>query len=45
MPGVSVAVVRDFAIHWTRGYGVADFATSAATTPTTLFEPPRSVSP
>ncbi len=25
-------------VHWTRGYGVADVATSAATTPTTLFQ-------
>ena len=38
VPGVSVAVIQDFAIHWTRGYGVADVATRAATTPTTLFQ-------
>ena len=27
--GLSVAVIRDFAIHWTRGYGVADVVSGA----------------
>jgi CubicO group peptidase (beta-lactamase class C family) len=38
VPGLSVAVVRDFAIHWTRGYGTADTTTGAATQPDTLFQ-------
>ena len=29
VPGVSVAVIRDFQIHWARGYGVADVETGA----------------
>jgi CubicO group peptidase (beta-lactamase class C family) len=27
VPGVSVAVVKDFAIHWAKAYGVADVET------------------
>lgn len=38
VPGLSVAVIRDFAIHWTRGYGVADVGTGAKTAPDTLFQ-------
>jgi len=38
VPGLSVAVIKDFAIEWTRGYGVADVATGARTTPDTRFQ-------
>ena len=38
VPGLSVAVIRDFAIHWTRGYGLADVVSGATTTPDTLFQ-------
>ncbi len=38
VPGLSVAVIKDFEIHWTRGYGVADVATGAATTADTRFQ-------
>lgn len=27
VPGVSVAVIKDSAVHWSRGYGVADVET------------------
>ena len=30
VPGVSVAVIKDFAIHWAKGYGVADVESGAA---------------
>ena len=35
VPGASIAVIEDFAITGTRGYGVAS---SARTTPDTLFQ-------
>jgi CubicO group peptidase (beta-lactamase class C family) len=38
VPGMSIAVIRDFEIHWTRGYGVADVATGAKVDPDTLFQ-------
>ena len=38
VPGASVAVIHDFAIHWSRGYGKADVLTQAAVTPDTLFQ-------
>lgn len=38
VPGVSIAVIKDFEIAWTRGYGVADVATGAKTTADTLFQ-------
>jgi CubicO group peptidase (beta-lactamase class C family) len=38
VPGVSVAVIRDFKIHWTKAYGVADVETGAAVDPHTLFQ-------
>lgn len=38
VPGASIAVIQDFRIQWTRGYGVADVVTGAKTTPDTLFQ-------
>lgn len=38
VPGVSVAVIRDFEIHWAKGYGVADVETGAAVDANTLFQ-------
>ena len=38
VPGLSVAVIRDFAIHWTRGYGVADVVSGAPAAADTLYQ-------
>ena len=38
VPGVSIAVIKDFEIHWSRGYGVADAVTGAKVGPDTLFQ-------
>ena len=38
VPGVSIAVIKDFEIHWSRGYGVADVASGAKVVPDTLFQ-------
>ena len=38
VPGVSVAVIHDFEIHWAKGYGTADVETGADVDPTTLFQ-------
>jgi CubicO group peptidase (beta-lactamase class C family) len=38
VPGISVAVVHDFQLHWSRGYGVADVETGAAVGQETLFQ-------
>jgi CubicO group peptidase (beta-lactamase class C family) len=38
VPGLSVAVIRDFDIHWTRAYGVADVVSGAAVNTETLFQ-------
>jgi CubicO group peptidase (beta-lactamase class C family) len=38
VPGVSVAVVEDGRIVWTRAFGVADSATGSPATPETLFQ-------
>jgi CubicO group peptidase (beta-lactamase class C family) len=38
VPGVSIAVIKDFEIHWSRGYGVADVASGARVVPDTLFQ-------
>ena len=37
VPGVSVAVISNFAIDWARGYGVADVASGAMVTADTPF--------
>ena len=38
VPGVSVAVIRDFEIHWEKGYGVADVETGAPVHTETMFQ-------
>ena len=38
VPGVSVAVIWDFEIHWAKGYGTADVETGAAVDTKTLFQ-------
>jgi CubicO group peptidase (beta-lactamase class C family) len=38
VPGVSVAVIKDFKIHWAKGYGVADAETNRPVDPNTLFQ-------
>jgi CubicO group peptidase (beta-lactamase class C family) len=38
VPGVSVAVIHDFRIHWAKGYGVADVETQAPVDTETLFQ-------
>ena len=36
--GVSIAIIRDFKIHWAKAYGVADVSTGAAVDTETLFQ-------
>jgi CubicO group peptidase (beta-lactamase class C family) len=38
VPGVSVAVIREFEIHWAKGYGVADVETGAMVDTETMFQ-------
>lgn len=38
VPGVSVAVIRNFEVHWAKGYGVADVETGRRVEPGTLFQ-------
>jgi CubicO group peptidase (beta-lactamase class C family) len=38
VPGVSVAVIKDFKIDWAKGYGVADVATGTRVDADTLFQ-------
>ena len=38
VPGVSIAVIRDFQIHWAKGYGIADVATGAPVDTGTMFQ-------
>jgi len=38
IPGLSVAVVKDFAIHWAKGYGVRDSRSGEPVTEDTLFQ-------
>ena len=38
VPGVSIAVIHDFEIHWAKGYGVADVETSAPVNTETMFQ-------
>jgi len=38
VPGVSVAVIRDFKVHWAKSWGVADVETGAVTTNDTMYQ-------
>ncbi|MSO50026.1 MAG: class A beta-lactamase-related serine hydrolase [Acidobacteria bacterium] len=38
VPGVSVAVIRDFKIEWARGYGIADAEAGTPVTTDTMFQ-------
>jgi len=38
VPGVSIAVIRDFDIHWAKGYGTADVETGKPVNTETLFQ-------
>jgi len=38
VPGLSVAVIKDFRVHWAKAWGVADVETKAAVDTTTLFQ-------
>ena len=38
VPGVSVAVIKDFKIEWAKGYGIADVESGAPVTTDTLFQ-------
>jgi CubicO group peptidase (beta-lactamase class C family) len=38
VPGVSVAVIKDFKIEWARGYGVADVDSGTPVTADTMFQ-------
>ncbi len=38
VPGVSIAIIRDFEIHWAKGYGIADVETGAPVNTETVFQ-------
>ena len=38
VPGVSIAVVKDFKIHWAKGWGVADVETGTPVKAETMFQ-------
>jgi CubicO group peptidase (beta-lactamase class C family) len=38
VPGVTVAVIKDFEVHWAKGYGIADVETGAPVDTETMFQ-------
>lgn len=38
VPGVSIAVIRDFDVHWAKGYGIADVISGAPVDTETMFQ-------
>ena len=38
VPGMSIAVIRDFEVHWAKGYGTADVETGMPVDDETLFQ-------
>jgi CubicO group peptidase (beta-lactamase class C family) len=38
VPGVSIAVIKDSKLHWTKGYGIKDVTTMEPVTEITLFQ-------
>lgn len=38
VPGISIAIIKDFKIHWAKGYGVADVETGIKVNTETLFQ-------
>lgn len=38
VPGISVTVIKDFKIHWSKAYGIADVATNESAKSDTLFQ-------
>jgi CubicO group peptidase (beta-lactamase class C family) len=38
VPGISIAVIHDFEIHWAKGYGIADVETGAPVDTETMFQ-------
>jgi CubicO group peptidase (beta-lactamase class C family) len=38
VPGVSIAVIRDFQVHWAKAYGIADVVSGAKVDTETLFQ-------
>ena len=38
VPGVSIAVIKDYKIHWAKGWGVADAESHAPVTADTMFQ-------
>src|SRR5262245_55121591 len=38
VPGVSIAVIKDYRIEWAAGFGIADIAHGARVTSETLFQ-------
>jgi CubicO group peptidase (beta-lactamase class C family) len=38
VPGVSIAVIKDFEVHWAKGYGIADLQSGSRVDADTMFQ-------